>query len=93
MNLAAILLCAFTTSAGADAIVAADYTHPTERYPHGILGDKIEHAGLRVTLSDGRALSAVWSEKIVFEDTKIKAEEFVKLIPSSSFLPTMCLIV
>ena len=44
MNLAAILLCAFTTSAGADAIVAADYTHPTERYPHGILGDKIEHA-------------------------------------------------
>ena len=69
MKLAAILLCAFTTSAGADAIVAADYTHPTERYPHGILGDKIEHAGLRVTLSDGRALSAVWSEKIVFEDT------------------------
>ena len=69
MKLVAILFCAFATLAGAETIVAADYTDPTERYPHGILGDKIEHAGLRVTLSDGRTLSAVWSEKIVFEDT------------------------
>lgn len=69
MKLAAIVLCAFASSAGAQAIVAADYTQPTERYPHGVLGDNIEHAGLRVTLSDGRALEAVWREKVVFEDT------------------------
>lgn len=69
MKLAAMMLSVFATSAGAQTIVAADYTQPTTRYPHGVLGDTIEHAGLRVILSDGREISAVWSEKIVFEDT------------------------
>ncbi|WP_226779179.1 FG-GAP repeat domain-containing protein [Oceaniglobus trochenteri] len=50
-------------------ITAARYTDPTDRYPHAVLGDGIEHATLEVTLSDGRRLSAQYPPGMVFEDT------------------------
>jgi len=66
---AIIFLCVFASAAQAEKIVTADYTNPTTRYPHGALGDPIENAGLRVTLSNGAERTAVWSELVVFEDT------------------------
>jgi len=66
---AAVALFAFAETASAEVIVAADYVSPTERYAHGVLGDKIEHAGLRVTLSSGAERTSIWSELVVFEDT------------------------
>lgn len=67
----AAILCGLATagSAYAETIVAADYINPTTGYAHGILGDEIEHEGLRVTLSNGAERTAVWSEQVVFEDT------------------------
>jgi len=50
-------------------IVSARYIDPTDRYPHAVLGDAIEHAGIEVTLSDGTVQRAIW-EDIVFEDTE-----------------------
>ncbi len=70
MRLAAIILAlGMGSAAQAQTIVAADYTEPTDRYAHGILGDAIEHAGLQVTLSDGTTRGIRWPSDIVFEDT------------------------
>jgi hypothetical protein len=70
MRLAAtIVAICLAQTASAQSIVAADYTDPTTRYAHGILGDKIEHAGLQITLSDGTRRKALWPDTIVFEDT------------------------
>ncbi|WP_170063323.1 FG-GAP repeat domain-containing protein [Albidovulum inexpectatum] len=49
--------------------MAAEYAAPTTRYPHGALGDPVEHGQMRVRLSDGRALTATLPEDLVFEDT------------------------
>ncbi|MDA7427064.1 VCBS repeat-containing protein [Primorskyibacter aestuariivivens] len=57
-------------AAAAQEITAARYEGPTTRYPHGVLGDEIEHTGLAVTLSDGRVLRASWERDVVFEDTE-----------------------
>ncbi len=66
---AAFMILASACTVQAEQIVAADYVEPTTRYPHAILGDDIEHAGLRVTLGNGAERIAVWSELVVFEDT------------------------
>jgi hypothetical protein len=65
--LAALALLA-SPAAGQD-IAAALYADPTDRYPHGVLGDTIEHATLVVRLTDGRRLSATLPAPLVFEDT------------------------
>lgn len=72
MRTAVTIACwvALAGAAQAEQIVAAEYTEPTTRYAHGILGDKIEHAGLRITLSSGAERNAIWSELVVFEDTQ-----------------------
>lgn len=46
----AIALGVMAAQAGADTIVAATYSDPTTRYPHGVLGDDIEYGTLRVTV-------------------------------------------
>ncbi|MEN8894924.1 MAG: VCBS repeat-containing protein [Yoonia sp.] len=70
MRLAAMILAlGVGTATHAQTIVAANYTEPTDRYDHGILGDAIEHAGLQVTLSDGTTRGIVWPSQIVFEET------------------------
>lgn len=53
----------------AQTAVSATYEGPTTRYPHGALGDTVEHTTLRVTLSGGRTLTATWDAPVVFEDT------------------------
>ncbi len=41
-----------TAPAIADTIVAARYTEPTTRYPHGVLGDQIEYGALELTIEN-----------------------------------------
>jgi len=73
MRLAALsLACAlWGLAAGAPAqeIAAARFAGPTDRYPHGVLGDEIEHHTLEVTLSDGTGRAARLNRRLVFEDT------------------------
>src|SRR6056297_4212617 len=52
----------------AQEIVSARFDGPTDRYPHGVLGDEIEYDTLVVRLSDGREISARWAREVVFED-------------------------
>lgn len=52
----------------AQTILSASYDGPTTRYPHGVLGDAVEYDTLVARLSDGRTVSARWSDEIVFED-------------------------
>lgn len=54
----------------AQTIETARYTEPTERYPHGVLGDAIEHGALEVLLDDGTRLTARIEPVLVFEDTE-----------------------
>ncbi len=56
------------TSACAETIVSADYTAPTDRYAHGILGDAIEWGELQITTDIGTH-RFVLSQDRVFEDT------------------------
>lgn len=58
----------FAASTLAADIVSAEYTDPTTRYTHGILGDAIEYETLSVTLSNGQVVSLSWRDTIVFED-------------------------
>ncbi len=71
MRLAAALILALTLPAAlsAQTVVAARYDGPTNRYPHGVLGDAVEHDTLTVTLSDGRRLAVRRPDPLVFEDT------------------------
>ena len=68
MRALALALWALGSSACAQTITAASYSGPTDRYPHGVLGDDIEYTQLDVTLSDGRVLSASYEATLVFED-------------------------
>ena len=56
------------TSACAETIVSADYTAPTDRYAHGILGDAIEWGEVQITTDIGTH-RFVLSQDRVFEDT------------------------
>jgi hypothetical protein len=53
----------------AETAVVAAYGDPTTRYPHGALGDAVEHTTLTVEMADGTRLSATWDRPVVFEDT------------------------
>ncbi len=68
MRLLALAWMCFASGAAAQTITSASYSAPTDRYPHGVLGDDIEYAQLDVTLSDGRVLSAYYEATLVFED-------------------------
>ena len=57
------------SQAAAQSITSADYTIPTTRYAHGILGDAIEHGALALKLSNGRVISVTLPISDVFEDT------------------------
>ncbi|QDY69580.1 FG-GAP repeat domain-containing protein [Qingshengfaniella alkalisoli] len=71
MPLAAGLLMLWSASAAMaeSMITAADYTEPTNRYPHGALGDDIEYGALRLRMSDGRRFVLRLRASRVFEDT------------------------
>jgi hypothetical protein len=68
MLLGAGLLALSSGAARAD-IVAAEYIQPVDRYHHDILGDTPEWGGMRLRLSDGRALTVTLPEAKIFEDT------------------------
>lgn len=53
----------------AQDITGARYDTPTERYPHGALGDPIEHERLVVDLAGGASLAVRLPQVMVFEDT------------------------
>jgi len=53
---------------GEGIIAKAYFSSPTMRYDHGILGDKIEAAGLTVVLDDGQELRFELPDSRVFED-------------------------
>jgi len=53
----------------AQMAVSATYEGPSTRYPHGALGDDIEHTMLAVTLANGQVLRVGWDASVVFEDT------------------------
>ncbi len=65
----AVSLAAFAPGLATAEITSARYEDPTARYPHGVLGDDIEHASLSVTLASGSVLRVTWPSQIVFEDT------------------------
>lgn len=52
----------------AQEVVSARYEGEVTRYPHGVLGDKVEYDTLAVTLGDGRVLRRRWNAPLVFED-------------------------
>ena len=53
---------------GSNDIKAAWFAAPTGRYGHGVLGDRIEAAALKVETADGKILSHRLSDDSVFED-------------------------
>lgn len=50
-------------------VVAAEFAAPTTRYPHGVLGDRVEYGALSFRLSDGVLRRFTLPQDMVFEDT------------------------
>ncbi len=55
------------TNAIANTITAAQFTEPTTRYPHGVLGDNVEYGALELMV-DGEILTVSLPPDRVFED-------------------------
>ena len=51
-----------------EVITAAEYTEPTGRYAHAVLGDVIEWGALQLTLADGKSVTFTLPQDHVFED-------------------------
>ncbi|MEL6644438.1 MAG: VCBS repeat-containing protein [Pseudomonadota bacterium] len=64
----ALLALLLAGTATADTITAAEYTDPTDRYPHAVLGDAIEYGALVLTTDSGRSVRIVLPDTSVFED-------------------------
>ncbi|MEL6582563.1 MAG: VCBS repeat-containing protein [Pseudomonadota bacterium] len=64
----ALLFIVFAHPLTAQTIVKARFTDPTTRYPHGVLGDRVEFGGLEMTLSDGQVAKITLPNTRVFED-------------------------
>ena len=67
---AGIIVTLLAAPVAAETIVSAEYADPTTRYPHGVLGDKIEHGALVLDTDKGRSLRIVLPATRVFEDTE-----------------------
>ncbi len=61
---------------GRGAIRRAWLTGPTERYGHGILGDRIEASGVGVERADGKFLYFNLDDDSVFEDRRARLYDF-----------------
>lgn len=73
MRAGALVACCAALLAGpvlADGVVAAQYSEPTTRYDHGILGDAVEWAALEIETAGGQRLIFRLPESRVFEDTE-----------------------
>lgn len=62
--------CALAGAGLAQDIQSARYDDPTTRYPHGVLGDTIEHGSLVMETAEGRLFRVTLPETRVFEDTE-----------------------
>lgn len=62
------LLVLSALPAWAANIVSAEFTEPTERYDHCVLGDCVEFGAIRAVLDDGQELTYRLPEDSVFED-------------------------
>lgn len=60
---------------GSNDIAQAWLAVPTNRYPHGVLGDKVEAGTLRVRTAGGAVLSYVLPENAVFEDLNPRVQD------------------
>jgi hypothetical protein len=69
-GLTVCLWLALASGVAAQHAISASYDDPTTRYPHGALGDDVEHATLTVRMSDGVRLRATRDRPVVFEDTE-----------------------
>ncbi|WP_375175339.1 FG-GAP repeat domain-containing protein [Pseudooceanicola sp.] len=65
---AGLCLTALSPVQAEGRITAATYEGPTDRYDHGVLGDKLEWTTLRLTLEDGTVRRFTLPEDMVFED-------------------------
>ena len=78
-RMARLLLAALALSAPAAPLAAeilsARFAGETDRYPHGVLGDKIEYSILELALSDGRVKRFVLPPQRVFEDTAPRLQD------------------
>ncbi|MFT5180377.1 MAG: hypothetical protein ACI8S3_000250 [Alphaproteobacteria bacterium] len=61
---------------GQGAIRRAWLTGPTERYDHGILGDRFEASGVGVERADGKFLYFDLGDDAVFEDRRARLYDF-----------------
>lgn len=57
-----------TATRSSGDIARAWYARPTDRYPHGVLGDAIEAGSLVVVTRDGTRVEHVLGDRHVFED-------------------------
>lgn len=64
----AALVCFCANLAGAEAITSANYADPTSRYPHGVLGDRLEWGTLVLRTERGPQHIVLPPDR-VFEDT------------------------
>lgn len=62
------LFLAFVPAARGQEIVGADFTEPTTRYAHGVLGDAVEWGALRLDIAGGETRLIRLAETRVFED-------------------------
>ncbi len=63
-------------TADGDGITSAWYTEPTDRYPHGALGDKVEGGAMVVQDVFGRRASVQLGPDDVFEDIAPRIADF-----------------
>jgi hypothetical protein len=61
-------LAALAPATAQQSITAATYEGPTDRYDHGVLGDRLEWTTLLLTLADGTERRFTLPEDMVFED-------------------------
>ncbi|MGI3167465.1 FG-GAP repeat domain-containing protein [Pseudooceanicola sp. 200-1SW] len=62
------LLPGLARAESAPRILAARFADPTTRYPHGVLGDEVEHGTLELDLAGGARRRFTLDPALVFED-------------------------
>lgn len=67
---ATFVLSILAGQVAAEGVQNARFEDPTTRYPHGVLGDTIEHGALVIETTKGRRLKFVLPASRVFEDTR-----------------------
>lgn len=75
------------TELGGSALVAL--TGPTDRYPHGVLGDELEASAIDVRDADGLVVRVAVDDDEVIEGTSVMVADIVPDEPGSELLVTV----